>query len=174
MARIPEEEIERIKREVALERLVEASGIELKKSGKDLVGLCPYHDDHEPSLRITPATNLWRCPPCGASGNVIQWVMKRNGVSFRHAVELLREGLSSPAAAPVKRTTVRALSAPVSLDADDQGLLDQVVLGYYAPELKRSPEVLAYARARGIDDPEAVDKFNTDHLNTPRLVADAA
>ncbi|MFY9316656.1 MAG: CHC2 zinc finger domain-containing protein [Burkholderiales bacterium] len=165
MARIPEEEIERIKREVALERLVEASGIELKKSGKDLVGLCPWHDDHEPSLRITPATNLWRCPPCGASGNVIQWVMKRNGVSFRHAVELLREGLSSSAAAPVKRTTVRALSAPVSLDADDQGLLDQVVLGYYAPELKRSPEVLAYARARGIDDPAAIDKFKLGYAN---------
>ena len=165
MARIPEEEIERIKRDVALERLVEASGVELKKSGKDLVGLCPFHDDHEPSLRITPATNLWRCPSCGATGNNIQWVMKRNGVSFRHAVELLREGLSSLAASPVKKTTVRALAAPVSLDADDQGLRNQVALVYYPGELKRSPEALAYLQERGIDSPEAIERFKLGYAN---------
>ena len=68
MARIPESEIERIKREISVQRLVEAAGILLTKSGKDLVGLCPFHDDHDPSLRITPGTNLWRCPPCDIGG----------------------------------------------------------------------------------------------------------
>ena len=165
MARIPEAEIERIKREVSLERLVEASGIELKKSGKDLVGLCPWHDDHSPSLRVSPGTNLWRCPPCGAAGNVIQWVMKRNGVSFRHAFELLREGCSSIAASPVKKTTVRALAMPVSLDADDQGLVNQMGLSYYADELKRAPQALGYLKARGIDHPEAIDKFKLGYAN---------
>jgi len=165
MARIPEAEIERIKHEVSLERLVEASGITLKRVGNDRVGLCPFHDDHDPSLRVTPSTNLWRCPACGAAGDVFAWVMKRNGVSFRHAYELLSEGLSSLAAGPVKRTTVRALAAPVSLDADDQGLLDQVVLGYYAGELKRAPEALAYLKARGIDDPAALEKFKLGYAN---------
>ena len=56
MARIPEEEIERIKREVSLERLVEASGVELKKRGKDLFGRCPFHaPDETPSFSVTPA-----------------------------------------------------------------------------------------------------------------------
>ena len=64
MARIPEAEIARIKREVSVQRLVEAFGVMLTKSGKDLIGLCPFHDDHHPSLRVTPSTNLWRCPPC--------------------------------------------------------------------------------------------------------------
>lgn len=46
MARIPEHEIERLKAEVAVERLVEASGVELiKKSGKDWLGQCPFHED---------------------------------------------------------------------------------------------------------------------------------
>ena len=49
MARIPENEIERLKREVSLERLAEARGIELKRHGADLLGLCPFHDDHQPS-----------------------------------------------------------------------------------------------------------------------------
>ena len=41
---------------------------------------------------ITPAKNLWHCFGCGAAGGPIDWVMKKTGVSFRHAVELLRDG----------------------------------------------------------------------------------
>ena len=61
MARIPEDEIERLKREVSLERLVKAAGIELRRHGADLLGLCPFHNDREPSLVITPEKNLWHC-----------------------------------------------------------------------------------------------------------------
>src|ERR1035438_3369564 len=52
MARIPEEDIERLKQEVSVQRLVEAQGIILKRHGADLLGLCPFHDDHEPSLAV--------------------------------------------------------------------------------------------------------------------------
>jgi DNA primase len=58
MARIPAAELERLKGEVAVERLAEARGVVLTRKGADLVGLCPFHDDHEPSLVITPAKNL--------------------------------------------------------------------------------------------------------------------
>lgn len=164
MPRLPDAEIERLKQDVSLERLIEASGIELKKSGKDFVGRCPFHDDHDPSLRVTPSTNLWRCPPCGIGGSVIDWVMKLNGVSFRHAVELLREGVSSLAAQPVKRTTVRALPPPVTFDADDRALLNQVI-DYYRDTLKQSPEALAYLAKRGIDSPEAIERFKLGYAN---------
>src|SRR3989338_986717 len=143
MARIPENEIERLKNEVSVERLIEGSGIELKKTGKDLAGKCPFHEDDTASLVVTPSKNLWHCFGCGAAGGPIDWVIKKNGVSFRHAVELLRDGISTLAAAPVKRTTVRALEAPVAPDVDDQVLLDQVI-GYYHETLKTSPEALAY------------------------------
>jgi CHC2 zinc finger len=62
MARIAEEEIERLKREVSLERLAEARGVRLKRHGADLIGLCPFHDDHSPSLVISPKKNL--CSSC--------------------------------------------------------------------------------------------------------------
>src|SRR5712691_444558 len=156
MARIPESEIERLKSEVAVERLVEASGVELKRAGKDLLARCPYHDDREASLVITPSKNLWHCFGCQIGGGPIDWVMKRNGVSFRHAVELLREGRTALVAAPVKRTTLRALAAPVALDADDQALLNQVI-GYYHETLKAAPEALKYLEARGIGSPEAIE-----------------
>src|SRR6266568_408302 len=116
MARISEADIERLKNEISVERLVESSGIELKKSGKDLVGSCPFHEDGTPSLVVTPEKNLWHCFSCQIGGGPIDWIIKKNGVSFRHAVELLREGISSFAAEPVKHGTVRALPAPVAFD----------------------------------------------------------
>ncbi|MCP4450724.1 MAG: hypothetical protein GY809_04635, partial [Planctomycetes bacterium] len=50
MARIPDEQIERLKQEVSIQRLAESAGISLKRHGTDLLGLCPFHDDKEPSL----------------------------------------------------------------------------------------------------------------------------
>ena len=165
MARIPESEIERLKVEVSVERLVEDSGIALKRSGKDFVGCCPFHEDDTASLVVTPAPNLWHCFGCGVGGGPIDWVMKKSGVSFRHAVELLREGLpgglpslAAEAAGPVKRSTVRALPPPVAFDADDQALLNQTV-DYYHERLLATPEATAYLMARGLNHPELVAHF---------------
>ncbi len=166
MARIPESEIERLKQEISVERLVESSGVALKKSGKDWLGKCPFHDDGEPSLVVTPSKNLWHCFGCSLGGGPIDWVMKKNGVSFRHAVELLKEGVSSLAAdgGVVKRASVRALEAPVAFDADDAALLHQV-MDYYHQTLKQSPEALAYLASRGLDHPDLIDTFQLGYAN---------
>ena len=166
MARIAEQEIERLKNEVAVERLVESAGIALKRSGKDLLGNCPFHDDSEPSLVVTPAKNLWHCFGCQIGGGPIDWVMKLRGVSFRHAVELLHTdpSLAAQGQAPVKRATVRTLPAPVAFDADDQALLSQTI-DYYHATLKTSPEALAYLKARGLDHPELIERFRLGYAN---------
>jgi len=169
MARIPEEQIQRLKDEVAVQRLVEAAGVELKKMGKDLAGRCPFHADDTASLIVTPAKNLWHCFGCQVGGGPIDWVMKLKGVSFRHAVELLKDDTSLAAeplasGAPVKRTTVRSLPPPVTLDADDRALLGQVV-EYYHQSLKDSPEALAYLQSRGLSHPELVDHFQLGYAN---------
>jgi len=160
MPRIPEPEIERLKSEVSVERLVEASGIELKKSGKDWLGRCPFHEDDTASLVVTPAKNLWHCFGCGIGGGPIDWVIKRQGVSFRHAVELLREGVTPLAAegVAVKRSTVRSLPPPVAFDADDQALLNQTV-GYYHERLLATTEAAEYLAARGLAHPELIAHF---------------
>ena len=161
MARIPEQEIERLRNEVSVERLAEASGIELKRGGKDLLGRCPFHkNDDTPSLVVTPAKNLWHCFGCGIGGGPIDWVIKRNGVSFRHAVELLRADLclaaGSAEAGALKRSRVTRLPAPVALDAGEQELLDQVI-GYYHETLLASPEAIAYLERRGIASRELIE-----------------
>jgi DNA primase len=77
---------ERLKREVSIQRLAEARGIKLTRSGKELIGLCPFHDDRNPSLNIDPVKNVWSCKgACGEGGDVFLWVMRAEGVSFHHA-----------------------------------------------------------------------------------------
>ena len=163
MAMIPDDEIERIKRETDLAAVIRSRGVELKPSGHDLVGLCPFHADHHPSLHVTPAKRLWRCVSCQATGNVIQFVQRYDGVSFRHAFELLKSGkLSALAApspgAPVKKSTVPRLDSPLAPDADDQAALRQV-LDYYHERLKENPVALAYLAKRGIKSEEALAFF---------------
>jgi len=166
MARIPEAEIERLKSEVSLARLVEAKGIALAKHGADLVGRCPFHEDRTPSLVVSPKKNLWHClGACQAGGSVIDWVMRTEGLSFRHACEFLRDGAPSLAVGRiVKRSTVPKLPAPVSIGADDQVLLNQVVDFYHAT-LKASPEALRYLERRGLVHPELVDRFRLGFAN---------
>jgi DNA primase catalytic core len=165
VARIPEEEIARIKREVSLERLCEARGIELKRHGADLVGLCPFHDDKNPSLVVTRATNLWHClGACAAGGSVIDWVMRSENISFRHAVELLREGYPTPAARAGSGVKVRLLPTPIVADAADGEILKQVV-AFYHETLLESPEALAYLEKRGIKNADAIDRFKLGFAN---------
>src|ERR1700733_9127201 len=74
MPYVPPELKERIKREVSIQRLAEARGIKLRSSGKELIGLCPFHKDTRPSLNIDPVKNVWDCKgACGEGGDVISW-----------------------------------------------------------------------------------------------------
>ena len=180
MARIPDTEVQRLKEEISVQRLIEDAGVALKKTGKDFAGRCPLHEDDTASLVVTPAKNLWHCFGCGVGGGPIDWVIKSRGVSFRHAVELLREGLpgvsslaagvdgpSTSSGRAVKRSTVRALPPPVAMGADDAALLGQVV-DYYHATLKQSPEALAYLESRGITGAaamQAIDTFKLGYAN---------
>lgn len=175
MPRIADHEVERLKAEVSLVRLVESSGVKLTKRGADMVGCCPFHADDTPSLVVSVAKNLFNCFGCQAGGGVIDWVMRAEGVSFRHAVELLRDGPSTPQpmlrpgsahalAAGIKPTPTRKLAAPVTLDADDRALMAQVV-DYYHETLKASPEALAYLKARGLAHPELIERFRLGYAN---------
>ena len=167
MARIPQEVIERLKEEVSLQRLVELAGVELRRQGKDLVGLCPFHEERTASLVISPEKNLWHCMgACQAGGSVIDWVMRAEGVSFRHAVELLRDGVAPSAlnGRRATRSTVAKLPSPLPIGAGERELLERVV-GFYAQTLKECPEALAVLERRGLDEQELIDYFRLGYAN---------
>ena len=164
MPRIPEAEIERLKRETDLAALVRSRGIELKAHGsKDLAGKCPFHEDHEPSFIVSPAKGLFHCLGCGVAGNAIQFVQKFDGVSFRHAFELLAAGKAafsspSPNGDRIKKASVRRLELPFDPAAPDAALLAQVV-DYYHNRLLNAPVALDYLRGRGLCHEEAIKTF---------------
>jgi DNA primase len=174
MARIPDESLERLKREVSLARLIEAQGHKLIVQGMDLACRCPWHEgDDTPSCIVSPKTNLWHCFGCDAGGSVIDWVMRRHKVSFRHACELLAKQHPALAAAASTDTPAAAgkLSAgklrtaqSFSLAAGDQELLDQVI-DFYHTTLKASPEALDYLERRGLGNPELIEHFRLGFAN---------
>jgi DNA primase catalytic core len=177
MARIPDQDLERLKHEVSLARLIEGQGHKLTSQGKDLACRCPWHDgDDTPSCIVSPKTNLWHCFGCDAGGTVIDWVMRSHKVSFRHACELLLKehpslAAGSAAAGASKKVSQGKLRQAQSFAistaeaaAADQLLLDQVI-DFYHDTLKASPEALAYLDRRGLGKMELIERFKLGYAN---------
>ena len=163
MARIPEEAIDRIKQQTDLAALVRSRGVDLKKHGsKDLIGLCPFHDDHDPSFVVTSAKGLYHCLGCGAAGNAIQFVEKYDGISFRHAFELLAEGgnvaFKTSPVGRITQSTVSKLENPFDPEASNTELMNQVV-DYYQERLQKAPAAQAYLKKRGLYNLAAISRF---------------
>ena len=165
MARVSDVVLEKFKREVSLVRLAEAKGVKLKKSGDNLLGLCPFHDDKAPSFVVSEKKNVWHClGACKAGGSVIDFVMKAEGVTFRHAVELLREGVDLSGPVGPRIATVPKLPSPVDAAADDARLLGQV-RDFYHSTLAAAPEALAYLESRGLKHAGLIDTFKLGFAN---------
>ena len=167
MARIPDTELEELKRSTDLAALVRSRGIELKPhGGKDLAGLSPFTDEKTPSFIVTPGKNLWHCMSSGKGGSVVDFVMHYDGVSFRQAVELLKA--KSPtlfkSGGPVKKSTVPKLPPPVEFNADDEALFGQV-LDYYGERLKANQPAIDYLKKRGLWHEEALQRFRIGYAD---------
>jgi len=72
--------------------------IRLNKKGHEMVGLCPFHDDHRPSLYVNPAKQIFKCFACGAGGDVFKFIQMRENLTFGQAIErlALRAGITIP------------------------------------------------------------------------------
>ena len=86
-----------------LQEVVAAAGIELTPRGHGFIGCCPFHDDSTPSLSVGGVPDRFHCFGCGASGDVIDFVARLEGLGFREAVHRL--DAATPAVAPPRATT---------------------------------------------------------------------
>jgi DNA primase len=87
--------------------------VSLKKKGRELVGLCPFHEDHRPSMYVNPAKQIYKCFACGAGGDVLRFVQMRERLTFPQAVERLAER------AGIQLTPVRRAAPPTPGQAGD-------------------------------------------------------
>jgi DNA primase len=81
---------ERVKQAIDIVDLV-GSHIQLRRQGRNYVGLCPWHDDSRPSLQVNPERQSFKCWVCDIGGDVFSFVMKMEGVEFREALEMLAD-----------------------------------------------------------------------------------
>ena len=65
--------------------------VKLTRKGKEMVGLCPFHDDHKPSMNVNPDKQIFKCFACSVGGDVIKFIQIREGLSFMRAVERLAQ-----------------------------------------------------------------------------------
>lgn len=78
--------------------LVELVGayVALKRTGRNAVGLCPFHADKHPSFTVSPSKQLFHCFGCGAGGDLFRFVMQRESIGFPEAVQLLARKAGVP------------------------------------------------------------------------------
>ncbi|HSF86075.1 MAG TPA: DNA primase [Acidimicrobiia bacterium] len=148
------EDIDKVKDRTDLGELA-AEVTKVKRSGRSVMAVCPFHNEKTPSLSIDPARGLYHCFGCGKSGDVFSWVEETHGVDFVGALELLarRAGVAlteSPGEGR-RRSQREALVAAVA-DAVE----------FYRERLRSAPDAAAarsYVRGRGYDA-DIVERFD--------------
>jgi DNA primase catalytic core len=155
-----------IKRATDLVAVIEGHGVALKREGKDWLGLCPFHDDHKPSLRVTPGKGLWRCMSCEAAGNVIQFVARKEGIEEKEAALRLLSTLPGVQTASQlekkEDSSSPAVIVPPAVAAD---LLARVA-NFYARTLHKEDRAgLDYLASRKLIDPAMVETFRLGYCN---------
>lgn len=90
---IPEDVIEKIKSENDIVDVI-SNTVKLKRSGRNYMGLCPFHNEKSPSFSVSADKQIYKCFGCGEAGNVITFVMKTRNLSFVDAVKVLAERIN--------------------------------------------------------------------------------
>ncbi|WP_036074629.1 CHC2 zinc finger domain-containing protein [Leptospira noguchii] len=169
MVFIPKEEITRLKTETDLLALVRSYGIELKNHGTNWVGQCPFHDDRHPSFIVTPVKNLWHCMgACKTGGSAIDFVMKREGLGFNEAVDVLLKfkpkypdfPMRGKPLTPValEKALGRKIPTTEKLKQEERELIFQA-LEYYSASLRQTTSALSYLQTRKVGSEESITKF---------------
>ena len=86
--------VDRVKQAIPIEDFI-AQYVELRRSGRNLTGHCPFHEDRTPSLVVFPETRTFHCFGCRAGGDVISFLRLRTNCSFFEALESLEQALPS-------------------------------------------------------------------------------
>lgn len=153
---LEELEKEDLKKRTDLVALFESFGVKLAKRGSSFMGLCPWHDDKNPSLSVDKTKGVYHCFGCGESGDAIELVKKMKGLSFREAVSYLKgeHGVifAVPSVIPERRMEEIAArgTSPFLLDTIAQ---------HYEKSLVESPEARSYLEGRGLWNPEVMKRF---------------
>ncbi len=158
-------DLKALKASVDLLALARSRGHEPKRHGTEKWAMrCPFHDDAEASLVITPARNLWHCFGCDKGGSAIDFVALADGITTGAAIRLLAEasgGLIRPGAAVAAAPPPPALPA---MTPARQKLLNKAA-EFYHKAFFAAPDGRAYLRGRGLTDAALYETFKVGYAD---------
>lgn len=169
--RIPEEKVEQVRSAVNIADFI-GQYVQLKKAGKNLFGLCPFHEERTPSFSVNEQKQIFHCFSCGRGGNVFSFIMDLENLSFPEAV--------------VKVADFGHIDLPASYTAQSQPAApkDQQqadLLKLYADSAKMYQHILVntelgepalkYLHERGLDD-ETIKTFGIGYAPANQLLLD--
>ncbi|MCF0258635.1 MAG: DNA primase [Erysipelotrichaceae bacterium] len=146
ISRIDQSDLDAIKAQSDIVDVI-SSYLPLDKKGKEYVGVCPFHDDHDPSMRVSPQKQIYKCFVCGQGGNVFNFISKIENVSFTEAVQKAAQRIGYPLKAAAA-ATVRQDPHQQAYDALNQ-FVEYCNYNLYS---QQGASALAYLRSRKFSD----------------------
>ncbi len=132
--------------------IVEVIGqyVKLQKVGSNYRGLCPFHNDKNPSFYVSPSRQIWHCFGCGAGGDIFTFIMKIENVDFPTALKILAEkaGVKLKPENPQRRSQKQKLFQ-----------INQIAARFFKKNLWDNKEALAYLQKRGLKE-SVIRNFN--------------
>jgi DNA primase len=141
--------IEEIKAKISIVDYI-GKFVTLKKAGRNFIGLCPFHIEKTPSFSVSVEKNIFFCFGCRTGGDVVAFVTKFEGLSFKEAVEHLGELASLP---PPEWNDGKSTT-----DHMDMFELMKQVSTFFHEQLKREKNAIDYLQKRGISE-QTMDRF---------------
>lgn len=131
-----------------------SSYIPLTQKGKNYFGVCPFHEDHSPSMSVSEEKQIYKCFSCGAAGNVFTFVKEYENVSFIEAVKIVADKCGLVFHGSVNVTT------KIKKNQKEYEIMD-LALKYYQNNLNTDAgkEAKVYLKERGLDD-KAIKTFD--------------
>ena len=142
---IPESFINDLIARVSISEVIAARGVELRKSGNDLVGCCPFHNEKSPSFNVSLSKQVYHCFGCGVGGGVVQFIQEYDGVDFVTAIEQL---------AGIRGITVPYTKTNIRPEIVDLYTVNARAAEFFQQQLKfgiTKDVAIAYLKSRGIN-----------------------
>lgn len=155
--------IEEIKNETSISQVI-GSFIPLTKKGQNYVGICPFHDDHSPSLSVNEQKKLYKCFSCGAGGDVFTFVKEYTKCSYQEAVIKVAEMIGKPIeienSEPKKESPYKHLHNTMA---------DSISFATYALRSKQGIDAKEYLNKRGLTD-DIIEYFDIGYIPKGNLL----
>ncbi len=155
MARLSEQEIALVRSRASIVDVI-SHYISLSKKGRNYVALCPFHDDHNPSMSISEDKQIYKCFVCGAGGNVFTFVSQYEKISFLEAVYKVAEYTGITLSAPLQQTQLSRVDPHIA--ALYRLLKEMIQFTQYELDTEDGSHAKQYLQKRSLSE-EIIKKF---------------